>query len=301
MEKLETCPVCFKNTFIPFLECKDHTVSGRSFAIQKCTSCSFVFTNPRPEKAAIGPYYESANYISHSNSSAGIFNKVYKLIRNYAIRQKMNLIVRYAVKKEKLKLLDIGCGTGEFLNGCTKKGWETVGVEPSIDAATKAQTNYGLNVQDESFLEKTRDTFDVITLWHVLEHVHDLNDRIKQVSRLLKSTGVVIIAVPNHTSFDSTSFKEHWAAWDVPRHLYHFSPETIKLLMKNHGFHHVSSEPMRFDSYYVSLLSTEYVSGKKNYMTGSWIGLKSNAKAGRDAEKYSSVIYIFGKESTSSK
>ncbi|MFM2207194.1 MAG: hypothetical protein RL213_1169 [Bacteroidota bacterium] len=291
MENLLNCPVCNGSSFKDRLTCKDHTVSGSSFTIQECLSCGFLFTNPRPSKTEIGPYYESKDYISHTNAKAGLFNSIYQTIRNVAIRQKIALI-RTVTGKKNVDLLDVGCGTGEFLAGCAKEGWNVMGIEPGDSARMQAKTNHQLRVEEESYLEKSPETFDVITLWHVLEHVHDLNARIIQLSGILRKDGVLIIAVPNYTSRDAKAYGENWAAWDVPRHLYHFSPDTIKKLFLKHGFSHSASMPMKFDAYYVSMLSAGYRKGTKRSLSGVMTGALSNLFA-KNAEQYSSVIYVF--------
>ncbi|MFM9028707.1 MAG: class I SAM-dependent methyltransferase [Bacteroidota bacterium] len=296
MENLLHCPVCSGNDFKKHLECRDYTVSQELFQIQSCSTCGFLFTNPRPGKSEIGKYYQSSAYISHTNSSKGLFNKLYKVVRNRAIEEKIALIKGFLKKEETIRLLDIGCGTGEFLAGAGAKGWNVVGVEPNQDAAEMGRKNHGLAIHDENWLDAALGTFDVITMWHVLEHVHDLDTRLKQLARLLGAEGLLIIAVPNNTSADSKEFKEHWAAWDVPRHLYHFSPESIKRLMLRYGFEHIGSKPMKYDAYYVSLLSTGYQSEDKNLLSGFISGWKSNKATKGDPEKYSSVIYLFKKQ-----
>jgi SAM-dependent methyltransferase len=291
MENLQNCPVCNGTSFKDRIKCKDYTVSGNTFNIQECTSCGFLFTNPRPSKEEIGPYYESKDYISHTNSKAGLFNTIYQTIRNVAISQKISMI-RTVTGRKTVELLDVGCGTGEFLAGCTKEGWKVKGVEPGEGARSQAIKNHKLEVEEESYLEKTTDTYDVITLWHVLEHVHELNERIEQLSRILRKDGILVIAVPNHTSKDAQVYGPHWAAWDVPRHLYHFSPVTIKRLFQKHGFSHSASFPMKFDAYYVSMLSAGYKRGGKRSLSGLITGMASNLAA-KNAEVYSSVIYVF--------
>ena len=296
MEQINSCPVCGTTKFSIYLECTDYTVSQKTFKIDQCDACDFLFTNPRPNKNEIGPYYQSSAYISHTNAKKGLFNKAYQIIRNYAIGQKIKLITGLLKRKSDIKLLDIGCGTGEFLAGCIKKGWNGVGVEPSESARVQGIENYNLSVFDEKFLKTTKDRFDVITLWHVLEHVHDLNERLDQIKALLSSKGIVIIAVPNNDSADCNEYGGSWAAWDVPRHLYHFTPKTIKELMVKHGLRHAYSAPMVFDSYYVSLLSTHYKYGKKNYLKAIKSGMLSNQSTKGNPEKYSSVIYCFKHE-----
>jgi len=248
-------------------------------------------------ESEIGHFYESPYYISHSNSTKGLFNKTYQLIRNITIQSKLKLISSLAGGDK--TLLDMGCGTGEFLNTCSKAGWNVTGIEPNPSARNFATSNYHLNVVDESFLKNLpSDNFKIITLWHVLEHVHSLNERLGDISRLLKTDGYAVIAVPNYKSHDASIYREYWAAYDVPRHLYHFSPETIKRLFVNHSFEWVRSIPMKYDSYYVSMLSEKYKKSSPVWaaVKGTLSGLKSNLAAKKNAEKYSSVIYLFRKK-----
>lgn len=298
MEQLEFCPVCNKDKAIPFLSCKDYTVSRETFSIQQCVSCGFKFTNPRPNSFEIGKYYESTDYISHSNTNKGIINKVYRGVRKHTIQKKIWLINSFVKGKDK-SILDIGCGTGEFLNACKNDGWNAQGIEPSLSARKLAISNYGLTIHEEDHLkELSLSSFDVVTMWHVLEHVHELNARVEDVKGLLKDKGTAIIAVPNCASYDAGFYKEFWAGYDVPRHLYHFVPETMKLLFNNHGMEIVKQLPMKFDSYYVSMLSEKYKTGESKLISAFLQGLISNFKAGGDAGKFSSVIYIIKKSSS---
>jgi 2-polyprenyl-3-methyl-5-hydroxy-6-metoxy-1,4-benzoquinol methylase len=293
MKTYKECPICANDSFTPFLSCKDYTVSKESFPIVNCNSCGFAFTNPIPEEKSIGSYYESEEYISHSNTSKGLINWLYQRVRNYTLQQKINILKSLSNEKT---LLDIGCGTGEFLNAAQSKAYEVQGIEPSKLAREQAIKNYGLKVAEENALDElTPSSFSFISMWHVLEHVYHLNDRIKQISRLLKQDGYLIVAVPNRTSYDAKVYQQHWAAYDVPRHLYHFSPNDIENVFSKHGFELVKTLPMKFDSFYVSMLSEKYKSGKNNFIAAFFTGLKSNLKAG-NKNQYSSQIYILKKQ-----
>ena len=293
METLSSCPVCNNKSFIHFLTCKDYTTSQENFDIISCDSCSLKFTNPRPAAAEIGPYYKSDEYISHTNSKKGLINQLYQIVRSFTLKQKVNLINSYANNKS---ILDYGCGTGEFLNACKNDGYTVEGFEPDSDARKLAINNYGITVYCGDELNiVSNSSKNVITLWHVLEHVHDLEGLLNNLSRILQRDGTLFIAVPNHTSYDAKLYGEYWAAYDVPIHLYHFSPETIKKLLEKFGFSLKQTLPMNFDSFYVSMLSEKYKTGATNLPKAFFNGLISNLKASGDKQNYSSQIYIFQK------
>ena len=288
MEELSNCPVCGHTHFAPFLTAKDHTVSHEQFQIVECKQCGFVFTNPRPLQENLGRYYKSTAYVSHSDTSEGMINKLYKQVRKITLNQKYNLVKPYL---ENNNLLDIGSGAGAFLNTVNEKGVNAFGVEPDLDTRENSIKKYGINVKEESALSDfDSDYFSVITMWHVLEHVPNLEERVLEIKRILSPTGRLFVAVPNYTSFDANYYKEHWAAFDVPRHLYHFSPITIRKLFNKHNMVLEQVIPMKFDSFYVSMLSEQYKNGKPNLLKGILTGLKSNFKAENDS--FSSQIYV---------
>lgn len=292
MKQYSNCPVCDHTHFEHYLSCVDYTVSKEKYPIVRCKNCSFVFTDPIPNENKIGSYYESEDYISHSNSKKGIVSSLYQFVRNYTLAKKVVLLNDLSKRKN---ILDIGAGTGEFLSMCQKNGYSIEGIEPSEAARQQAENNFNIKLNTEQKLKSFQNSsFDFITMWHVLEHVYHLNDRVSELNRLVTDKGHVIIAVPNHTSFDAKLYQEHWAAYDVPRHLYHFSPNSIKQLFEKHGFKLKKTLPMIFDSFYVSMLSEKYKTGSVNLIKAFFNGLRSNIKA--DAQKTSSSqIYIFSK------
>lgn len=290
MEKITNCYICNGNNFEDFLSCKDFTVSNEIFTIVKCNTCGFVFVNPRPKENIIGKYYESENYVSHSNTNKGLVNKVYKIVRNYTLKQKVSIIKEHSSGK---KIMDIGCGIGLFLAKCKKNGFETLGIEPNENARKIATTELGLKIEDENYLDKIdNNSFDIICMWHVLEHVSNLNKRVEELKRILSKDGVLIIAVPNYLSFDAIYYKEFWAGFDVPRHLYHFSAETIKKLFAKHNMEIEKILPMKFDSFYVSMLSEKYKTKRANFFNAFLIGWKSNKIAKQSSVSYSSQIFV---------
>jgi SAM-dependent methyltransferase len=289
LQQITNCPVCKGTDFAPFLTCKDYTVSQESFNIVSCKACNFKFTNPRPTDSEIGKYYKSEDYVSHSDTKKGLINRLYHMVRTRTLKQKLGLISSYVSRGT---ILDYGCGTGMFLKTCADAGWKSFGFEPDSDARKVAEGK-GLTVAN-SKETLSSNKYDIISLWHVLEHVTDLDPTLEFFSKTITDNGRLIIAVPNYTSADAKHYKEFWAGYDVPRHIYHFEINTLKKLLGNYGFSLEETKPMKFDSYYVSMLSEKYKTGSMNYFTAFLNGLKSNLAA-KDSSQYSSVIYIFKK------
>ena len=289
------CPACGSSFINLIFSVKDYAVSGEFFSIWHCTDCSLRFTQDAPPSDVIGEYYKSEEYISHTNTSKGLINRLYQIVRKKTLRQKRELVCKITGKKQG-RLLDVGSGTGSFVKEMKEHGWQVIGLEPDDDAReiAKDQFNCQLKNADELFT-LSPDSFEVITLWHVLEHMHDLHVHLLQLKTLLKQGGQLIIAVPNYTSLDASVYKEYWAAYDVPRHLYHFSPLSMMSLVEKMGMDLLDQRPMWFDSFYVSLLSSKYKNGKTNWPGAIWIALRSNLKAMNDKSKCSSLIYIINK------
>ena len=292
MEQLQSCPACGQSTLKPYLTCIDYTVSKKEFKIDVCTACTFKFTNPRPTASEIGYYYDSPDYISHSNSRKGLVNLVYQLVRQISLNRKIKLVK--SLNLEGKQVLDIGSGTGEFLKKTQDAGFDVIGIEPNSKARDYAIKNHKLKIYQEFDLDSIPPASkDLITMWHVLEHVHLLQDRIKQIKTILKPNGYAIIAVPNYTSWDAKHYGVIWASYDVPRHLYHFSPLVMKQLFHRNKMEHVRSLPLRYDSYYVSLLSSKYKKETFPLFKAVKNGFRSNRLAKGNPELFSSVIYVF--------
>ncbi|WP_369048279.1 class I SAM-dependent methyltransferase [Tenacibaculum sp. UWU-22] len=277
-------PNFYKN-LEPYLNIKDYSVSNENFELKKNTDMDMLVTLPVPKNLA--SYYESENYISHTDGKKNWFEKIYQLVKKYTLQKKLTLI--NSLKPNTKTILDIGAGTGDFLLTCKNNNWNVSGVEPNLKAQ-KVALKKGIDLK-ESITEITDQKFDVITMWHVLEHVENLVEYIENLKLLLKENGWLIIAVPNYKSYDAKYYKNFWAAYDVPRHLWHFSKTSIKKLFSNETIKLVKIVPMKFDAYYVSLLSEKYKTGKMNIIKGFWIGFFSNLKANHSKE-FSSHIYI---------
>jgi len=278
----------FYQNLQPFLKCKDHTVSGEVYQVMINTEYDMLVTSPVPNNLA--GYYKSENYISHTDSKKSFLDKVYQVVKNRTLKRKLKLINSF--KASSKNILDVGAGTGDFLKVCKHNSWKVFGTEPNLDARNIAAKK-GIILQ-ENLSEVKNIQFDVITLWHVLEHVEDLSAYISTLNTLLSKEGKLLIAVPNFKSEDAKYYKEFWAAFDVPRHLWHFSQKSISKLFLSENMIVEKTIPMKFDAYYVSLLSEKYKSGKMNPFKSFYRGFISNLKA-KSTKEHSSLIYVLKK------
>lgn len=289
------CPFCGNSNITSFIDAKDYTVSNEIFEILKCNNCTAAFTQNIPVQNEIGKYYQSTNYISHSDTREGFISKIYHKVRNVTLEKKKSLILKHTQKKSG-NLLDIGAGTGAFVNTMKLAQWNVLGLEPDDTAIANAKNKYNILLQNpDDLFQQNLQTFDAITLWHVLEHIHTLQEYLQQFHSILKNDGKLFIAVPNYTSYDATYYKEFWAGYDVPRHLYHFSPKSMEMLAKKNNFKVIKTYAMWFDSTYVAMLSEQYKTGKQNFIKAIFIGMLSNIKAVFNNKNCSSVIYVLEK------
>jgi len=294
MIHINTCPICNNTDFNTFLELKDYFLSQEDFKIDCCKQCGFKFTNPIPEEADLGAYYKSTDYVSHSDTKKGLFFKLYHYIKKRALKSKYNIISSYFKTG---RILDYGCGTGDVLKTFKDNNWEVMGIEPDEDTRKYAISKNSLTVLDvNEFKNINKNSFDVVSLWHVLEHIPDLNEKIFTFKSLIKDNGILLIAVPNCNSYDARYYKKYWAAFDVPRHLYHFNHKSIKELFEKHDLKIIKQLPMIFDSFYVSMLSEKYKKNPLSFLKGMIIGFISNLSAHFSKNKnFSSTIYILQK------
>jgi 2-polyprenyl-3-methyl-5-hydroxy-6-metoxy-1,4-benzoquinol methylase len=299
MIEIHTCPACNGLTFNHFLICTDHAVSHEKFNIVKCSQCELLITTPRPGPTEIAPYYVSPAYTSHIKTATNTFDRLYLTVRTFTLKWKLSIVEKNAAPSSEKQILDFGCGTGEFIKVAKHNGWNTIGMEPSQHARQHVSPSISKDIknslQEVSNLKKK---FDAITLWHVLEHVDELNTTIENLKNLLTENGRIYIAVPNSNSWDAHHYKQHWAAYDVPRHLWHFNIKSMHELLKQHQLTNIKVLPMWLDAFYVAMLSEKYRNGDsfsaRGMLNSLFNAIRSNYAANRTRE-FSSLIYVVKK------
>lgn len=290
MFEVTECPICGGTRFSRHLETCDYHLTQETFVLNRCEDCGLILTSPRPDPDQLMKYYASDDYISHTSSGTNLLNQTYLIARKYTLRQKLNLVQRFAAKG---KLLDFGCGTGEFLRYAQTRHWEAYGVEPAEKARNIARQELPKIFPDAASVPSRE--LHAITLWHVLEHVPQLNETLAELKARLRQGGTIFIAVPNVKSYDSRHYGHRWAGLDVPRHLWHFSQPNLIRLLHNHQFKLERTLPMKLDAYYVSLLSEKYRSHNKLSLPAVYRAIRSGLKSNTDARRtteYSSLIYV---------
>ena len=293
---IHICPLCGGQQLEHALTCTDHYASGEQFEVIRCAHCGFLMTQGVPVESEIGKYYETPDYISHSDTQQGLMNRVYHWVRQYMLSRKAALVKRTSGLSEG-SLLDYGTGTGYFANTMVCQGWKVKAIEKSPQARAFAKKQFGLDVEAEHSLKDYPSmSLDVVTLWHVMEHLEHLNEMWETLHRILKDKGVLIVAVPNPESYDARKYKEWWAAYDVPRHLWHFSPSVMQRFGEKHGFVLEKEHPMPFDAFYVSMLTEKYKGNGLSFVKGLWTGTLAWFSALGNKERSSSLIYVFRKK-----
>jgi len=293
--KYEACPLCASKNIQASLATMDYSISKEAFDIFDCADCSFRFTQLIPSPETIGPYYNSEVYISHSDTKEGFVNSVYHRARDLMLNRKRKLVQSLTQGK---RLLDVGSGTGYFLDHMKRNGYQVKGIEIDADARRATKEKFGIEVgEPASLLEgKIKEKVEIVTMWHVLEHLHDLHGYMGSIRHQLTDDGFLLIAVPNHASYDAQYYKKLWAAYDVPRHLWHFTPKTIAQLAAINGFEVVSQKRLPLDPFYNSLLSEQYKGNKLALFSGGVVGGISLLKSYLNPKKSTSPIYILKKK-----
>jgi 2-polyprenyl-3-methyl-5-hydroxy-6-metoxy-1,4-benzoquinol methylase len=296
MEKLHACPFCNSNEGRrPYLSATDHLLSGKLFHVEQCVTCGGLFTNPRPNELNISEYYLSEDYISHAKSARSFTERIYMGVRSYMMSLKIRFIAEYL--SEKAQILDMGCGAGDFVLALRKKGFQAIGYEPNPKARQIAEIK-GIEVLpgEQALLNMPGQKMDAITLWHVLEHLHEPITMLEQCKRLLKPGGMLVVATPMYNSYDAACYKNEWAAWDLPRHLLHFNRDSLIKLIEKQGFVAIKRRGLPFDSFYISLLSEK---NRNNLhpvarpLRAALIGLWSNLLAIGGKKEWSSEMIAF--------
>ncbi|MBQ8760157.1 MAG: class I SAM-dependent methyltransferase [Bacteroidales bacterium] len=287
------CPWCESENNFSFLKLKDYFLSQEDFEIYECKDCKLLFTVPCPTPSEIGKYYKSEEYLSHNEEKKGLVPTIYNFVKKINIKNKFK-IATDGISSD-ISLLDIGCGVGDFLLHAKNNSCKITGIEPSEDAREIAEKKLDTQILSPEELQNIPDeSFDIITMWHVLEHVANLKEEIYHLQRLLKKNGRLILALPNYKSYDAEYYKDKWAAYDVPRHINHFSEESIRNIFKETNVQLIDIKPLKWDSYYISMLSEKYCKHNLSFVKGVVRGWKSNIKANKTGQ-YSSLVYIFEK------
>jgi 2-polyprenyl-3-methyl-5-hydroxy-6-metoxy-1,4-benzoquinol methylase len=289
-----TCPLCDSENIAAALTVTDFHASGEIFMIYECADCQFLFTQDAPTGGAMDRYYNSRVYLPHSEHRKGFLNRTYYIVRHYMLARKAHLVMREAHRTHG-RLLDIGTGTGYFPAKMQEKGWQVVATEKNKQARLFARRKFGLDVRPaEALYEIGNDgAYDVITLWHVLEHLENLDTVWGRFYELLAPKGILVVAVPNASSFDASLLGPYWAAYDVPRHLWHFTPATIQQMASKYGFIMAARHPMPFDAFYIAMLSERNKGRKASFIRGLSIGVGAWLRALVRKDRSSSMIYIF--------
>lgn len=293
---LDTCPVCGHNHFSDYMVCEDYYATQEYFSLIQCQQCQFVATQDFPSEDTIGRYYHVAEYVSHSDTQKGLINKLYHIARGFALKSKSKIVFKSS-QKTTGTLLDIGCGTGYFANKMQELGWQVEGIEKDDETRKFAANKFNIKTfRDNHLFDLEKQSKDVITLWHVLEHIENLNDTMQQLSSILKDDGTLIIALPNRVSADCKHYKNYWAAFDVPRHLWHFSPKDFEYLANKHNFILTQRKSMHFDAFYISMLSEKYKGTPLSFAVGLMKGAIFFLESLFNKDKSSSITYILKKK-----
>ena len=270
------------------MKIKDHFLTHEEFDLVEVQP-GVLKTSPTPPE--LSRYYESDDYISHHQEDKSFKTKIYRFFQKYNLKYKKSILDQYVTTGK--NILDYGCGAGEFLN-FIQKDYSVKGFEPNKDARNAATKKVGNDKIVSDLNQIQNESLDAVTMWHVLEHIENQEEFLSEIYTKIKKGGKLIIAVPNYKSLDAEYYQEFWAAYDVPRHLYHFSKEGMKIIFENQNWTLKEIRPLLLDSYYISITSEKYMKNPLSWLKGPIIGALSNIKASKTGD-YSSLIYIIEK------
>jgi SAM-dependent methyltransferase len=292
-QEVPDCIVCGSGQRHPHLRAPNRFNVGEVFPLVQCSQCGFVYLSPRPSQESIGSHYEDEGYHPHQAEAAGVVDRIYRISRDWNLRYK-----RWMVESHHRKgaLLDFGCGTGEFLAEMRANGWQVTGVEPAAQARAVAE---GLGVRASADLEGCDGPYDVITLWHVLEHVHEAAGQFRRLCELLTPGGILVMALPNIGSVDSRAYGANWVALDAPRHLFHFRPQDVRRFAVARGLTPAGGGVLPLDTPYNVLLSEQLagqvVRGTRLFglFRAIRVALAASIRGAIDRSRSSSPVYVF--------
>ena len=278
-----------KNDFFLY-SVRDELTSNDSFNLYWDKKRKIAWTDVSNTKD-LSKYYKSDQYISHNTMNKSFIQILYNVVRSIMFHYKYRTLKSFVKPLD--KLLDIGCGVGNFLSFMGKKNLNVTGVENN-SIALEICKKKNLKVYD-SIENLSDELFDIVSLWHVLEHLPRPNKIIEKIYDLLSSEGVLVIAVPNFSSHDREHYQNRWAALDVPRHLWHFTPDGLEEMLSSAGFELLKKNPLFFDVFYISFLSEKHKGNKLAFILAAIKGCYFSILS-FFTKKHSTISFVFKKQ-----
>jgi len=250
------------------IETKDYLISNERFVIKEVKN-GLLKTTPNISDSEIYKYYSSGDYLSH-NRSVSFLSLIYTFASKYMLKRKADLISKYINTGD--CFLDFGCGIGELVLKMKSRGFVSCGVENNLNAYNACLKK---NISVFKDLISLKSKFNLISCWHSLEHLSDFTTTLSMFNKLINKNGYLIVAVPNHESFDSKYYGKFWAGYDVPRHRFHFNKDALIRIVEDSNFEMIDSSPMFLDAFYISILSEKYKKNFFSFFKGVLIGTVS--------------------------
>ena len=289
------CPLCGASGQMPYADCIDFTVSKESFILLRCPQCGVVFTSNPPKESETIRYDTLDLKLKLGDSPRGLTDKLYYYVRHRMLRKKASIVESQSYRTGGT-LLNYGAKTGYFSHYMERRGWKVTSIEKYHEERQFSLETFHHRMYDVSEMDRlTPETFDVITLWHVFEHCYNPNGLLNRFYRLLRPGGILLIACPNICSTDAMHYGANWAAYNVPRHLWHFNPTSLSNLLNKHGFTLMHRQKLSYDCFYISVLSEKNKNSKMPFLRGMWFGMRCWFISLARLDKSSSLVYVFRK------